>query len=236
MEINSVNSQNVQIQAKNSEKKPQVGAVEKKASKKDKKDLFTETPIRKLGFLDETAFALAPLFKGFKNPVIKNIPKMAIVPATLYMAADVYDKYKKGEDGTGSKPSLKMGFREALYQGVTSVAAPLAIMKSVSKFGNKLLESLPFNMGNTGKGLKSLGEKVNNKTVKEFLSKTGTPAKIIGGVISIIALSKLMKPVDWAAKKLFNRVVDPLLGINKDGDKANAAEPAKEKASKAEAA
>ena len=236
MEINSQSLQSVNAKEQKSENNQHAGSIQKKASKKDKKDFFTETPIRKLGFLDETAFALAPVFNGFKNSVIKNIPKIAIVPATLYMAADVYDKYKKGEDGTGNKPSLKMGFREALYQGVTSVAAPLAIMKSVSKLGSKLLQKLPFKIGSAGKGLKSLGEKVNNKTIKGVLSKAGTPAKIIGGVISIIALSKLMKPVDWAAKKVFNRVVDPLLGINKDTDKANAAEPAKEKTSKAETA
>ncbi|HIS53882.1 TPA: hypothetical protein IAA82_02890 [Candidatus Galligastranaerophilus gallistercoris] len=194
---------------------------ENKQKKENKKDVYNDTPLRKLGFLDEYGEALRPVLSASKNPVVRQLPNFAYIPATAYMLADVVDKYQKGEDGTGEKPSIKMGARQAMYQGLVSVAAPVAIVKGVhkltDKFSGKIASKIPDTIK---KSASSAFESIKkNKTAGKFLSKAGMPAKIAGALISIVAVSKLSKPVDFLADKLFNHVVDPLMGINKNEEK-----------------
>lgn len=192
----------------------------KKCVKKEKKqkDLYTETPLRKLGFLDEVGEALRPVLSASTNPLVKQLPNFAYIPATAYMIADVADKYQKGIDGTGEKPSLKMAAREAAYQGIVSVAAPIAIVKGVHKVTANLVNKIPKVPTGAEKYLgKFAGFLKNNKVTGNILNKAGMTGKIAGAAISLLALSKLTKPVDFVTKKVFENVVDPLIGV-KDKD------------------
>lgn len=195
---------------------------EKKPEKKvkEKKDIYNETPIRKLGFLDEVGEAFRPILQTSKNPIVRGLPNYAYIPSTLYMAADVYDKYKKGLDGTGEKPSVKMGLRQAAYQGIVSVAAPIAIIRGTSKVAQKIASKLPKPpkevggiISNTMNGLK------NNKYTKNIMTKAGMPGKIIGAITSIFVLSKLSKPVDKIVSTVFEKTIDPMIGVNKNENK-----------------
>lgn len=195
------------------EKKP-----EKKA--KDKKDIYNETPIRKLGFMDEIGEAFRPVLQTSKNPIVRSLPNYAYIPSTIYMAADVYDKYKKGLDGTGEKPSVKMGLRQAAYQGIVSVAAPIAIIRGTNKVAQKVFAKLPKapkeitgTVSSAVKGLK------NNKYTKNIMTKAGMPAKIMGALASIFVLSKLSKPVDKVVSTIFEKTIDPMIGVNKNENK-----------------
>ena len=192
---------------------------EKKPEKKvkEKKDIYNETPIRKLGFLDEVGEAFRPILQTSKNPIVRGLPNYAYIPSTLYMAADVYDKYKKGLDGTGEKPSVKMGLRQAAYQGIVSVAAPIAIIRGTSKVAQKIASKLPKPpkevggiISNTMNGLK------NNKYTKNIMTKAGMPGKIIGAIASIFVLSKLSKPVDKIVSTVFEKTIDPMIGVKKE--------------------
>ena len=191
---------------------------EKKPKKvKEKKDIYNETPIRKLGFLDEVGEAFRPILQTSKNPIVRGLPNYAYIPSTLYMAADVYDKYKKGLDGTGEKPSVKMGLRQAAYQGIVSVAAPIAIIRGTSKVAQKIASKLPKPpkevggiISNTMNGLK------NNKYTKNIMTKAGMPGKIIGAIASIFVLSKLSKPVDKIVSTVFEKTIDPMIGVKKE--------------------
>lgn len=202
-----------------SENKPE----EKKPLKKEKKekDIYNDSPLRKLGFLDEYGEALRPILSASKNPVVKNLPNLAYIPASAYMLADVIDKYQKGEDGTGEKPSVKMGVRQAMYQGLVSIAAPVAVVKGVHKLTDKFAGRISGKIPGIIKNKASSAFKTinKNKTINKFLSKAGMPAKVAGALISIAAISTLSKPIDFAADKLFKFVVDPLMGINKKEDK-----------------
>lgn len=195
---------------------------EKKPEKKvkEKKDIYNETPIRKLGFLDEVGEAFRPILQTSKNPIVRGLPNYAYIPSTLYMAADVYDKYKKGLDGTGEKPSVKMGLRQAAYQGIVSVAAPIAIIRGTSKVAQKIASKLPKPpkevggiISNAVNGLK------NNKYTKNIMTKAGMPGKIIGAIASIFVLSKLSKPVDKIVSTVFEKTIDPMIGVNKNENK-----------------
>ena len=218
--FNSVNTYTASQKASVlSENKPE----EKKPLKKEKKekDIYNDSPLRKLGFLDEYGEALRPILSASKNPVVKNLPNLAYIPASAYMLADVVDKYQKGEDGTGEKPSIKMGARQAMYQGLVSVAAPVAVVKGVHKLTDKFAGRISGKIPGIIKDKASSAFKTinKNKTINKFLSKAGMPAKIAGALISIAAISTLSKPIDFAADKLFKFVVDPLMGINKKEDK-----------------
>lgn len=194
---------------------------EKSAKKqKPEKDLYKDTPLRKLGFLDEFGEALRPVLSVSKNPVIKNLPNFAYIPATGYIIADVADKYRKGEDGTGEKPSIKMAVREAAYQGIVSVAAPIGIVKGVHSVTKNLFKNTPKAPDCVKNAASRAAEFVSkNKTMGKLLSKANMPAKIAGALISIVALSKLSKPVDFVVDKVFNHVIDPLMGIKKNDKK-----------------
>lgn len=218
--FNSVNTYTASQKASVlSENKPE----EKKPLKKEKKekDIYNDSPLRKLGFLDEYGEALRPILSASKNPVVKNLPNLAYIPASAYMLADVIDKYQKGEDGTGEKPSIKMGARQAMYQGLVSVAAPVAVVKGVHKLTDKFAARISGKIPGIIKDKASSAFKTinKNKTINKFLSKAGMPAKVAGALISIAAISTLSKPIDFAADKLFKFVVDPLMGINKKEDK-----------------
>ena len=195
------------------EKKP-----EKKA--KDKKDIYNETPIRKLGFMDEIGEAFRPVLQTSKNPIVRSLPNYAYIPSTIYMAADVYDKYKKGLDRTGEKPSVKMGLRQAAYQGIVSVAAPIAIIRGTNKVAQKVFAKLPKApkeiTGTVSSAIKGLK---NNKYTKNIMTKAGMPAKIMGALASIFVLSKLSKPVDKVVSTIFEKTIDPMIGVNKNENK-----------------
>ena len=194
--------------------------IEKKTTEKklkNKKDVYNETPIRKLGFLDEIGEAFRPILQTSKNPIVKSLPNYAYIPSTMYMVADVYDKYKKGLDGTGEKPSLKMGLRQAFYQGIVSVAAPVAIIRGTNKVAQKVAAKLPKPpkevskiVSNVANGLK------NNKFTKNIMTKAGMPGKILGAVASIFVLSKLSKPVDKIVSTVFEKTIDPMIGVKKE--------------------
>ena len=70
--------------------KPQ-NIEEKKPEKKvkNKKDIYNETPLRKLGFMDEIGEAFRPVLQTSKSPIVRSLPNYAYIPSTIYMAADV---------------------------------------------------------------------------------------------------------------------------------------------------
>lgn len=210
-----VSSYKKEIQApvvKNSETK--ADKIEsKKEKKQNKKDFFDNKYVKKLGVIDDYARIAKPFLLLSKNPVLKAIAPAAYAASAVYMAGDVIDKYKKGEDGTGEKPSIKMGVRQALYQGAINIALPIGIVKATEKIAGRLINGSK-TVENIKKGAKVAGNFIENQGVaKNFLKSAGAPAKIIGAMASIFVLSKAMKPISFLADKLFKITVDPLLKI-----------------------
>ncbi len=186
-------------------------------------DIYIESHLRKLGYMDEVGESLRPILETSNNGFVRQIPNLSYIPAATYMALDVADKYKKGEDGTGHKPSLKMAAREALYQGIVSFALPMAIVvNSVNKLTQVAANVLP----EPPKVLKEGADKVDEfikgrKDLDAYAGKIGTVPKLVAAGISIFALLKLSKPIDVAMHKIFSWTVDPILGI-KDGKEKTA--------------
>ena len=224
-EITSIKS-NIPADAVENCKKSVDKKADKKAGKKEK-DLYIDTSVRKLGYLDEIGEALRPVLSISKNPLVRKLPNFAYIPATAYVIADVADKYKKGEDGTGKKPSVKMAIREGAFQSIASIIAPMMIVKGTNSAMGRLFKSAD------KKGITaSLAKKMSNVSSKSKLlgkltKNVSLPLKIASAAVSLLVLSKLIKPVDWACKKLFNNVVDPLMGIGKEKNTKEAKEVSK---------
>lgn len=224
LELNKINTHNTALEKSQNN----VAKKAKKSSKKDKKDVFTETPIRKLGILDEAGEALRPVLAVSKNPIISKLPNIAYIPASLYIAADVADKYKKGDDGNG-RNGVKMAAREGAYQTITSILAPMGIIKGTRAIFTKIATKLPKSKHISKFAQKATEAIESNKKLPKFMKNATLPVKIAGAAVSLFALSHLIKPVDWATKKVFKNIVDPALGLNKkDTEETKAPEVKKE--------
>lgn len=83
------------------------------------KDPLMHWPVRGAAFTNEVGEALRPL--------IGNYATLSWVPALLYIGADIYDKYKN--DQTEYSPDSRRGLKQAVFQGMASIALPLVAVK-----------------------------------------------------------------------------------------------------------
>lgn len=192
--------------------------VDKKETKKTKeKDVFMDSPLRCVGFLDEVGESLRPILSTSSNPLVSKLPNLAYIPATAYIVADVAHKYKKTKEEEGFKKAFLFAGREAAYQGVVSVAAPMLIAKGVNKGVQKFAKNCSGKAPSIiKKPISAILNKLSNfKLTSKIMNKANMPAKILGAGVTILALTKLAKPVDKLTSFVFKRTVDPLFGLNK---------------------
>ncbi len=176
------------------------------------KDKFKDTPVRYLGFTNELGAAFSEVCTGASG-IARHIPALSYIPAIGYISCDVFDKYKKGEDGTGEKPSVKMGARELVSQVLGSVLLPTALIMGVQK------------------GVKAIAKKVAPKLpeniVGTFTKNNGRLGKIGTVIVSLAALLMATKPIDKLVDKGIEKVFDPAFGVKHTAgtlETANAAE------------
>ncbi len=114
------------------------GKPEQKHSDSSKKDPFMQYPARALAYTNEVGVALQPA-------VGTTISHAFWVPALLYFGADIWDKYKRGEDDTYQHSDKRTGLRQAIFHAAASLIGPtLAIhyaqKKGMDWGGNKWVE------------------------------------------------------------------------------------------------
>lgn len=177
-----------------------------KKNVKIKKDIYKDTPVRYLGFTNELGTAVKEICTG-ANGIVKHLPALSYIPALGYIACDVADKYKKGEDGTGKKPSIRTGARELISQVTTSVLAPTGVVVATQKATKAVA--------------KKAAPKLPEKLVTAFTKNGGRAGKIATVGVSLVALTVASKPIDKVTEKVFEKTVDPLLGIHKNNCKNN---------------
>lgn len=93
-----------------------------------KEDVLLKYPTRGLAYSNEVGEALRPLGD--------TLATVMWAPALMYIGADIYDKYSKGEDGTGEKPSAKCGLKAAIFQTLASVFMPTGAVVLGQKTAN----------------------------------------------------------------------------------------------------
>ncbi len=155
------------------------------------KDIYKDTPVRYLGFTNEVGAAASHIFTGSKG-LMGKIPALSWIPAIGYITFDVADKYKKGEDGTGAKPSLKAGGRELCSQLLQSVTLPTLVIKATQTVAKKVCDKFAKNPA---------------------LKSEGKWGKIITTGVSFAMLFATIKPIDKLSEQIIEKVINPVLGL-----------------------
>ncbi|MBQ7126653.1 hypothetical protein IJO12_06165 [bacterium] len=108
-------------------------------NKGEYKDPLMKWPLRGAAFTNEIG-------ESFR-PVIGKFATLTWIPVFLYIGADVYDKYKNNE--TEYSPDSKRCLKQAIFQGLASIAIPLIFIKAgqkvFSQFGKLGKEKLSIN-------------------------------------------------------------------------------------------
>ena len=92
---------------------------------KPKDDPLSKYPLRLCAYSNEIGAAISPI-----NSTLGNV---LWAPALLYLGADIYDKYKN-EDKIYN-PDGKRSLKQAIFQGLSSVILPTAVIKVGQKVG-----------------------------------------------------------------------------------------------------
>jgi len=101
-----------------------------------KRDIYSDTPVRLLGFTNEAGAAMAPLI----GPVGEMI---TYGPALGYIALDVRDKYKRGDNNNYEQKSHKRATKQLIFQLLASVILPTAVVKTAQIAANKVIDKMP---------------------------------------------------------------------------------------------
>lgn len=87
-------------------------------------------PTRALAYTNEVGVALAPKIGALSTAFW--------IPALMYFGADIYDKYKQGQEGDYSTPSKRKGVSQATFQALASVLLPTAMIKVGQKIATSV--------------------------------------------------------------------------------------------------
>lgn len=88
-----------------------------KEKKHGEDDIFLKAPLRPFAYSNEVGAAIEPL-------IGHSAALMTYFPAMLYIGADCYDKYLRGDNDDYKKPSAERLTKEIIFQGFASVLMP----------------------------------------------------------------------------------------------------------------
>lgn len=88
-----------------------------KEKKHGQDDIFLKAPLRPFAYSNEVGAAIEPL-------IGHSAALMSYFPAMLYIGADCYDKYLRGDNDDYQKPSAERLTKEIIFQGFASVFMP----------------------------------------------------------------------------------------------------------------
>lgn len=149
-------------------------------------DIFTTMPFRLLGYTNEVGEAI----KG----VVPSARLGSWIVASMYMGADIYDKYKKGDEESNYKPSIKKGVCEAIFQGLASCTLTIAAVE----MGKEVVSHAGKSMSKSGLSLEAQKELLGfvGKKVREGALDTpdGVKTTILAPIKSMMTETKDMKP------------------------------------------
>lgn len=88
-----------------------------KEKKHGQDDIFLKAPLRPFAYSNEIGAAIEPL-------IGHSAALMSYFPAMLYIGADCYDKYLRGDNDDYQKPSAERLTKEIIFQGFASILMP----------------------------------------------------------------------------------------------------------------
>jgi len=198
-------------------------------SKEKRRDIYSEMPIRALGYTNELGEAIRPL-----SPLLANL---SWLPAIGYISADIADKYRQDEFSE-KDPSKSRASKQLVTQLLASVFLPTIAVKAgqgitnsvamISKTGLSLnhkekISDMVLNSmkrgehkkytDNEGKIDKVLYKDALSEKMDEILKhrKTHKKQSPVMAVINFIKKPFIRKPSEKNIKNYMNNVVDRLI-------------------------
>lgn len=150
------------------EKQPKQDMVMMEGNKKSKDPLLTY-PGRGLAYTNEVGVAL--------NPISKIAGTLLWIPALMYFGADIYDKYKRGEDGDYSKSSKRTGVQQAVFQGLASCLLPIFAVHGGQHVGSHMYKNSKNGRGLTADAQMEILTAMKNKVSEGKITATTTQAE-----------------------------------------------------------
>ncbi len=192
------------------------------AGKDQEKDILLESPLRALAYTNEIGVALKPA-------IGTTLSHAFWAPALMYFGADIWDKYKRGEDDSYQNNDKRTALRQTIFHAVASLVGPTvailgaqyAAMKKAGgeKWINTTLKKI--NMPDS-----SLASKIEKfplgKSLVSILKRPSAGKKLLSvaleTVVGLAALALVAIPLDILTEKiLIKKVVNPSLRL-KDQD------------------
>lgn len=148
-------------------------------------DPMMNWPLRGAAFTNEVGEALRPLIGNYAN--------LTWVPALMYIGADVYDKYKN--DQTEYSPDSRRALKQAVFQGLASVALPVVAVK----IGQNIFSQF----GKFGKDKISLNAKEHISRAAERFIENGKMRAFEGNDEECVKefLAQVIDSADYHSKK-----------------------------------
>ncbi len=190
--------------------------------KEHKKDILIESPIRMLGYTNEVGEALRPA-------VGSMVANLFWVPALMYFGADIWDKYKRGQDDSYQNSDKKTALRQAVFHTVASLVGPTAAIHiaqhgAMKAGGDKWVDKTLKKINTANSSLASKIEKVPfiGKKLIKVLKKPTAGKKLLANSlktgVGFATLAAVAIPLDMLTERLLiKKVVNPALGL-RDND------------------
>lgn len=87
-------------------------------------DPLAKFPLRAFGYSNEVGAAVSAM------PVWGKTAETALwIPALMFLGADIYDKYRRGQEGDYTKASATAAVKQAIFQALASIILPTAAVK-----------------------------------------------------------------------------------------------------------
>lgn len=168
--------------------------IEKEGQHKD--DPLLKYPMRGLAYANEIGEATRP----FIGSLAANL---FWVPALMYFGADIYDKYKKGENEDYSKESNRKGVQQAVFQALASCILPLIGVHQGQHIASKLQAKSKNSKGVSGDAQVEILDALKNKAKDGSITANTTMKEAEENIIE-----PMMKVIEKSKDNIKNEIKD----------------------------
>ncbi len=131
-------------------------------------DPLAKYPLRAFAYSNEVGAAVSAM------PVWGKAAELLLwIPALMYLGADIYDKYRRGEKGNYTKASAAAAVQQAIFQALASVILPITAVKAGQKIAG-------YTAGFDGTHLSAdAKEETYNRLLDEFDNKNFAKGSVV---------------------------------------------------------
>ncbi len=201
--MNSVSLNSLNFKQNYTPKEAKTKLCNNAAKENSENNILHKAPLRYAGYFDDIGAATRVVCANSKNALVKNLPAFSYIPAGIYIGADVGNTFMQAKKTDGTKIAAKKAAREAIFQTITSILFPIAIIGTTQKAAGKGFD----------KFIPSLKQQFDANGAK-ILNRKRDIALVTAGLGTLFGLSKTTDK--FTDKILMEKIIDPALGLHND--------------------